>query len=398
MKIKNNLTEQIFFFSTYNEALRTLPDRRGLPMLTGKRYKTIKQAEAILSANAYEIMNDDHTPYVPQDDNVKFQPEPEPTKPDADVMTQFTAAIAKMIHVEDKIQKIVSEQVGNMQDDIEETVVEKMGELRDELHTVVESLVANAKPKTLEVVIVPQEGPKKNMGVQHFKFEKLLKVIGTRESVFLVGPAGSGKTSAAEKVAEALELEFRSISVGAQTTETKFFGYMWGGEYVRSLFREAFEFGGVFLIDEIDAGNSNVLTSINQALANGVCAFPDGMVKKHPDFVCVAGGNTYGSGANREYVGRNQLDAATLDRFVFMDWPYDEAFEDSLVENKEWLHFVWKCRKFVAERKIRAVVSPRASLTGTKLLKAGLEWDEVVEMVIYKGMNETEKQLLKNNC
>ena len=103
MKIKNNLTEQIFFFSTYNEALRTLPDRRGLPMLTGKRYKTIKQAEAILSANAYEIMNDDHTPYVPQDDNVKFQPEPAPTKPDADVMTQFTAAIAKMVNVKLKL-------------------------------------------------------------------------------------------------------------------------------------------------------------------------------------------------------------------------------------------------------------------------------------------------------
>lgn len=55
-------------------------------------------------------------------------------------------------------------------------------------------------------------------------------------------------------------------------------------------------------------------------MANNVCAFPDKMVKKHKDFIVCASGNTYGTGADRKYVGRLEIDAATLDRFAFAAW------------------------------------------------------------------------------
>jgi cobaltochelatase CobS len=52
-------------------------------------------------------------------------------------------------------------------------------------------------------------------------------------------------------------------------------GYMDAhGKLVRTLLREAYEHGGVFLLDEIDAGNPGVLTVLNALLANGQVGFP----------------------------------------------------------------------------------------------------------------------------
>jgi len=84
-------------------------------------------------------------------------------------------------------------------------------------------------------------------------------------------------------VADALSLSFHAISVGSQTSKSDLAGYMTAtGEYVRTQFREAYENGGLFLLDEADAGNSNVLILLNAALSNGKMAFPDGMVDAHP--------------------------------------------------------------------------------------------------------------------
>ncbi len=233
---------------------------------------------------------------------------------------------------------------------------------------------------------------KKDGKIQHFQFKTLLMAIAARVNVMLVGPAGSGKTSAAHEVSKTLSLPFYSISVGMQTTKTEFFGYMDAtGKYVRTLFREAFEKGGVFLLDEMDAGNANVITAINQALANEYCAFPDGMVSKHPDFVIVSSANTFGTGANREYVGRNQLDAATLDRFAVIEWKYDNDLENSLCDNKTWLAYVRKCRTNAETHKVRTVISPRASILGARLLAGGMKENDVREMLIFKGLNATER-------
>ena len=77
--------------------------------------------------------------------------------------------------------------------------------------------------------------------------------------------------------------------------------------------------GGVFLFDEIDAADANVLLVVNSALANGRMSVPSRhdqpVAKKHSEFVCIAAANTFGRGADRVYVGRNELDEATLDRF-----------------------------------------------------------------------------------
>lgn len=239
---------------------------------------------------------------------------------------------------------------------------------------------------------------------QHERFPLLLQTLACGLNVLLVGPAGTGKTSAARAAAQALGLEFRCLSVGPQTSKSDLLGFVdAGGTYRESMFVSTYRDGGVFLLDEMDAGNAGVLTVLNAALSGDVMPTPNGMVQRSARFICVAGANTYGQGASRQYVGRNQLDAATLDRFAVLDWPVDEGLEavmvglpapapaldlgrGGLVDAAAWLGRVRSVRASVDREQVRAVVSPRATQAGVALLAAGVGRHWVEEMVLWRGM------------
>lgn len=252
------------------------------------------------------------------------------------------------------------------------------------------------------VEIKTPRATKKLAGVQHNQFENLLKVVNAGQPVLMVGPAGTGKTHGAELVAEALDLKFHSISVGSQTSKSDLQGYMdGGGTYRGTQFREAYEKGGIFLLDEADAGNSNVLILLNAALSNGYMAFPDGMIHVHKDFRMIATANTYGHGANRQYVGRNQLDAATLDRFVVINWDIDDTVEENMAGNgkdaKRWLAVVRAVRKrAIEELDMRVVISPRATLRGALLLNIGMPFDDVLRIALIGNIPAGEKDALES--
>lgn len=243
---------------------------------------------------------------------------------------------------------------------------------------------------------------KKIEGVQHRDFETLLKIVIAGQPVVLVGPAGTGKSHAAEAVATALDMEFYAMSVGAQTSKSDLIGYMDANKnYQSTAFRKAYEEGGLFLLDEIDAGNSNVLIQLNAALANGYMSFPDQMIRRNEKFRFVASANTFGTGANRQYVGRNQLDAATLDRFAFLQWNIDPRVEESLAMGKygpAWLSCVRLARKFVDEQDMRIVVSPRATQRGSLLMAAGIDFNDVLHMALLSQFPFEEKQRMHNEC
>lgn len=271
-----------------------------------------------------------------------------------------------------------------MENKIDTTVDGELQELRE---------LAKSK-QTLEVKV----GDRVNVveGLKHKQLEQLINYAALRLSPLLVGMAGTGKTHAGEQTATALGLDFYSMSVGAQTSKSDIIGYMAAnGDYVKTHFRDAYEHGGVFLMDEIDAGNANVLIQINAALSNGLCAFPDKMVKRHEDFVFIASANTFGNGANRQYVGRNQLDAATLDRFAVIEWFIDDELESNLttgVNGKAWYMAVRAARDYVAEKKIRALISPRATQKGSKLLHIGQDLDEVINATMLSSVPEDKKE------
>jgi hypothetical protein len=88
------------------------------------------------------------------------------------------------------------------------------------------------------------------------------------------------------------------------------------GDVVISIWEQLYGGGGVMLLDEIDAGDENLILLVNAAVANGHFAntATGKIVEKHPDFIIGFAGNTNGMGANSLHGARNRLDHATLDR------------------------------------------------------------------------------------
>lgn len=234
------------------------------------------------------------------------------------------------------------------------------------------------------------------VGHVHYQFKELLNILSTGMNVFLTGPAGSGKTTAAKQCAEALNINF--YFTGAIASEFKLTGFIDAqGRIVSTEFRKAYEEGGLFLFDEIDGSFPQAVLAFNAALANDYMDFPDKRITKHKDFYCIAAANTYGQGADRQYVGRNQLDAASIDRFVFIDWKYDEKLERMLANNDNWVNYIQSIRRVIENKEIRHIVSPRASFYGAKLLLNNIDRKVVEDSVIWKGLDTATIQLIKNN-
>lgn len=257
-------------------------------------------------------------------------------------------------------------------------------------------------PVTIHLYDAPGQEAPRVVARAHMKLPALIARMRAGIHTYLVGPAGSGKTTAAEQAGKALGLQFSFMSVGPQTTKTDILGYMNAtGNYVQTEFRKRFEHGGIFLFDEMDAGNPGVLTCVNAALANNACAFPDGMVERHEDFRCIAAGNTFGTGPDRQYVGRQEMDAASIDRFNFLEWPYDEGLELALAEaldkprGADWCKYIQLVRVAVLELGLRHVVSPRATINGLKLLMGGVDREEVETTQLWKSLKPDEIKRIK---
>jgi len=265
----------------------------------------------------------------------------------------------------------------------------------EELKALKQEVTMLKSRKPLDLVVKILNGKTTDLGLQHHQLPTLIQILSTGLNVYLVGPAGSGKTHAAIQCAKALDIPFHFT--GAVASEFKLTGFIDAqGRIVSTEFRKAFEQGGLFLFDEIDASYPQAVLAFNAALANDYMDFPDKRVQRHEKFFCIAAANTYGQGADRQYVGRNQLDAASLDRFVFLDWKYDENLETTLAANEEWSRHVQKVRRFVEDNKIRHVVSPRASMFGAKLLATGLSREEVEATVLWKGMDEATRNKISD--
>ena len=169
----------------------------------------------------------------------------------------------------------------------------------------------------------------------HHKLDEISTLVNANIPVLLTGEKGSGKTTLAKQVAEHLKIKFFSISMTRQTTLSHLLGFMSvNGTYIPSQLREVAETGGAFLLDELDAGDANVLLCLN-TIENGYISFPDGIVELHEDFRLMATSNPQDQ--HDHYVGRSKLDAATLDRFDEVNVDRDDNLEKSLVDSDVFL-------------------------------------------------------------
>ena len=246
----------------------------------------------------------------------------------------------------------------------------------------------------------------KDAGVQHRLFPTLVKLMQCGFPIWIPGPAGSGKTTAVNNACKALEATLYMPPEGPIENKYGMIGYMQAtGDFVETtLYHAAKEAAAnpdklvVYFIDECDAGYANALMVLNAVMENGYCTFANGeRVHYGRNLMFIAGANTYGNGATNEYVGRNKLDAATLDRFITLAWEYDEELERAIAGDDAWVSEVQKIRGIVRGLQIKAVVTPRASLRGAALLKAGFKKQEVMDMVVFKGMHADHIKNIKSN-
>lgn len=309
---------------------------------------------------------------------------PEPNVAEvADLLARLMASGKQTVSAED-VQNIVAPMLTASQKEMYDGIM--LG-----TQNLIDHAVKSMAPR--ELLIKTERSEVKISGLQHCKFLDLLHACSARQAnghrlnVWVYGPPGTGKTHAATNVAKALDLPF--YTSGSLLTKYDITGFIAAqGNMISSPFREAWEKGGIFLFDEIDGSAPAAILSFNAALANGIMAFPDKMVDRHPDCVMIAAANTTGMGATADYNARMKLDGATMDRFVMLEWPIDEAIETALATNQEWLRIVQRVRANVIAKGIKNVcVTPRATIFGQALLETGMSMATVKQMVLRKAMS-----------
>jgi AAA domain (dynein-related subfamily) len=218
---------------------------------------------------------------------------------------------------------------------------------------------------------------------------------GYRPNVFISGPTGSGKTYAGKQVSEAFGLAFHHQGAMAMSHEVT--GFVDGnGRFHESAFTRATEHGGVLLLDEMDSSDNMPLLAVKAAMSGHEITLVTGkVVKRHPDCVILAAANTWGQGANAEYVGRNKLDAALLSDFpakVF--WGYDEAFERSLCSSDAWVSHFHNVRSKATRAGLKVILCPRILLAGDAYVSSGMSINEASDLTYRANLTNEQRNLL----
>lgn len=248
---------------------------------------------------------------------------------------------------------------------------------------------------------------------------------GLRQSVYAHGPTGSGKTTAVRMAATILGFpRFASLSLNKQTPPSYILGYAdldpmdkneGRGKYVTTDFVECMRCrcegpectesegcGGCVTIDEFDNTNPNVITTLN-TIDNGWIGLPVlGLTRVSKRFWMVCSGNTDGRGGHWKYSDRTKFDAATRNRFAFLDWGYDESLERTITLginplSRPWLTWVQTVRAWLnnPDNGIKDLdASPRASFAGARDLAAcnrgDLSMEDVAHAYVFQGLRHSD--------
>lgn len=313
-----------------------------------------------------------------------------------------------------KLQEVYAKKIESQTKVIEKEVPQKQSGLGTQLEEIMLKVLAEqsagkvldmAKPLLEKHIIetfgvLPQvheiktpTGSKKIEGVVHEKFDKVVNLVNADIPVFLTGGAGTGKNVICKQVAKALDLEF--YFTNAVTQEYKLTGFIdANGHFHETQFFKAFTEGGLFMLDEIDASIPEVLIILNAAIANRYFDFPTGRVEAHEDFRLIAAGNTFGTGADMEYTGRYQLDAASLDRFALVEIDYSPAIEEAIAQgDKELTSYIRAFRKATKKVGIKHLATYR-SIERIKKLDGLMDLEEVLGICLLKNLDKDDLNIL----
>ncbi len=230
----------------------------------------------------------------------------------------------------------------------------------------------------------------------------MIEAFSYSQLVAVVGPAGCGKTSLMASAAKALGLEFSLTSCGPDMPAWHLVGREGPTGPCPSAYLTSYESGGLHLLDEWDATDPGIAVSIHAPLANGHFPVPWRSAKplalRHEQHVCGIAMNTFGFGGDRQYHGRNALDAATLDRMgggaAVIEVGYSARIEEAISAPKDALEWVRETRESIDRNKIRRVLSTRFLAACARATRAGINWTRLRERYLASWKPDERSKVL----
>lgn len=265
-----------------------------------------------------------------------------------------------------------------------------------ELEKKTKEILASTIPQKVVVSLkVNDKEIKEKIDSPHPLLSDILNLLTAGMNPLLVGPAGSGKTMLGDQCAKILDLPFGHLCFSAGVSEVWLFGRQTPNGFAEGEFSRMYKNGGVFLADEMDAADANLLLSINTALANNVLYNPISgeKIPRHEKFYFIGAANTFGKGQSSAYAGRNRLDAATLDRFVTVKVDYLEEIENKICPVKELLDALRELRNIIKKANSPEVISYRAFDKAYRMYNLGYNVKQIKQTLTLSWNDELKKMV-----
>ena len=294
-----------------------------------------------------------------------------------------------MSRVSDTIEEGIGDALLTTESELVDTFQEEVKKLADKVDKKIETLQRPVKCFINDVEIPEIEG------LQHEKFPFVLKCLKIFKCVWLMGSSGTGKSYLIEQCAKALGFSkedgtYEYLKGSAGVTESHMTGRMtFDGTFIDGAVARSFRNGTFLCLDEFDGFDANTGLVFNSVFdEQGILSTPNDrenpFVMKNENFHVAVASNTTGDGSDFSYVGRNQLDLATLDRLqaVKVNIDYDKNVERALTgEFTDLADVLWDLRTRCEDNSLKRIVSTRLFLQGQKWRLAGLTNAEFLDII-----------------
>lgn len=241
-----------------------------------------------------------------------------------------------------------------------------------------------------------------------------------RPAIALVGPAGNGKTTAAEEALRVQGIDFIVIDANVSMEPVDLVGGMtykvengvgrqvWADGPVTKAFREG---KGVIIneFDTLDPRTALCLQSAFQGKGSKVATRyitlsgnpEEDRVHPAGDCPIILTMNTYGSGATRQYVGRNALDAATRDRLTIISTSYENEAQilqhHGYAQNAAQAVASWAetTRRKIDQTAVPVILSVRTMLAMCELIGVGFNLMDAAQAEFWAALAPEIAEVLR---
>lgn len=238
--------------------------------------------------------------------------------------------------------------------------------------------------------------------------------IDRRPATAIVGPAGNGKTTTCEIALKAQGFEFESLSCTDRTEVVDLVGGTIlttnGEEWVDGIVTRCFREGKAVILDELDALDPRVMMCLQNALQDAgpdntgrYVSTPAGRVYPSGKCPILMTMNTVGSGATRQYVGRNRLDSASMDRITILQTGYENEVEVLKKRGaikgrlaKKIVTWAETTRKHIDNAGLALVLSPRTLLRiGESVQDIRMEFELACELEFFSRLEADQREIVE---